>query len=176
MITLTPFERELHRALLGRVRNVRGTDPESALTTHPAVFGSDHSPRGIDPESVVTTYVALGQEVDPEGASTFPMTKPPFRGLNEALGHVSMYEVEHGRPMLSALVVNADTRKPGDGFAKLARHLGLEAKDDDDFWRSELGRVVEFWSADDLVLVLDAALDRVMEQLSDIKAALRRVT
>ncbi len=34
-----------------------------------------------------------------------------------------MYEVEHGRPMLTAIVVQEETRHPGTGFAKLGRHL-----------------------------------------------------
>ncbi|WP_448698909.1 hypothetical protein [Streptomyces avidinii] len=47
-----------------------------------------------------------------------------------ALEQVSRYEVEHGRPMLSALVVSEGSPAPSPGFADLARHLGLEAADD----------------------------------------------
>jgi hypothetical protein len=152
MISLTAFERDLHRSLLNRARTASPSHADAALTT----------------------YVALGHELDPDGRVTFPMTRPPFRGLNEALGHVSMYEVEHGRPMLSALVVNQDTRKPGDGFGKLARHLGLVVDYDDEFWLAEVDQVIRLWAADDLVLILDAALDQVTRQLVDIKNALRR--
>jgi hypothetical protein len=154
MITLTPFENALRRALVDRV----------------------HGGNTDSPMNCCLSYKDLGLQVDPDGTSHYPMTRPPFRGLNEALGHVSMYEVEHGRPMLSAVVVNEDTGHPGSGFAKLARHVGLSVEDEDTFWRAELAVVVRFWSDVDLVLVVDAALDTVMEELSTIKQLVRRAT
>jgi hypothetical protein len=42
-------------------------------------------------------------------------------------------------------------------------------------WEEELSKVVRFWSAHDPVLVLDAAIDRLMGELSVIKAALQRL-
>jgi hypothetical protein len=35
---------------------------------------------------------------------------------------------------------------------------------------------VRFWAAEDLVLLLDAAMEPIMRQLSDIKAVLKRPT
>lgn len=154
MIGLTPFEYVLRRALVGRVH---GTDAES-------------------PMDCSLSYKDLGLMADPDHTSHYPMTRPPFRGLNEALGHVSMYEVEHGRPMLSAIVVNEDTGRPGSGFAKLARHLGFMVEEEDTFWRTELEAVVRFWNDVDLVLVVDAALETVMDELSAIKQLVRRAT
>jgi len=92
-----------------------------------------------------------------------------------ALGHVSMYEVEHGRLMLSALVMKQDSGTAGPGFADLARHLKFDVQDEEAFWKRELEEVVRFWSAKDLVLLLDAAVDRVMEELKQIKAQLRKL-
>lgn len=154
MISLTPFEYALRRALVSRVQ---GTDAES-------------------PMECSLSYKDLGLMADPDQTSYYPMTRPPFRGLNEALGHVSMYEVEHGRPMLSAIVVNEATGHPGSGFVKLARHLHFMVEDEDTFWRAEFAAVVRFWNDIDLVLVVDAALETVMDELSAIKQLVRRAT
>jgi hypothetical protein len=45
--------------------------------------------------------------------------------IGEILGEISTYEHDHGRPMLSAIVVLAGIGYPGEGFYNLARHLGL---------------------------------------------------
>jgi hypothetical protein len=47
-------------------------------------------------------------------------------------------------------------------------------KDDEAFWRRELEEVVRFWSANDPVLVLDAAVDRVLDELKQVKTLLRK--
>lgn len=151
MIELTRHERIVWQLLRDRAQSADPTDPTPALIT----------------------YRDLGRLADPDETWRFPMSRPPFRGLNEALGHVSMYEVEHGRPMLSALVVNADHQSPGAGFTKLAEHLGFVVDDPHQFWLSELQRIADFWSAGDLVLVLDAAMDRVLSELAAIKQRLR---
>jgi hypothetical protein len=111
MTTLTPFERSLQRTLMQRARSADPNEPRDACLS----------------------YTELGNEVDPESASHYPMTRPPFRGLNEALGHVVKYEFEHGRPLLTALVVAQDTGMPGPGFAGLARDLGFVVNDDAEF-------------------------------------------
>lgn len=152
MITLTSAERDIHRVLLSRAQD---TDPATS-------------------DEACITYKALGRLIDPEGRNP-GMTRPPFRTMFSALGHVSMYEVEHGRPLLSALVVNQDSGTAGPGFADLARHLGFEVQDDEAFWRRTLEEVVRFWSAKDPVLVLDASVDRVVEELRQIKARLGRL-
>lgn len=126
-----------------------------------------------DPFKSCLHYGELGLLVDPTGQWRYPMTRPPFRGLNEALGHVSMYEVEHGRPLLSALVTAAKNDQPGAGFAKLARYLGFTVDNPVEFWRDEVERTVVFWSASDPVLLLDAAMDRVLSELAAIKRLVR---
>ena len=154
MITLTQFERQLHRALLERVR---GADRANPLDT-------------------CLSYLELSRIVDPQqlrAKGPQPNTSPPFRGLNIALGHVSWYEHDRGRPWLSAVVVNADTRQPGPGFVELVRQRGVKVDDPEVFWRSEVARIVDFWSTGDVVQILDSALDRVLVELADIKKLLR---
>jgi hypothetical protein len=155
MISLTVFEHQLRTQLR---RLAAAADP-----AHPL--------------ECLTTYGALGEALDPEGSrasGSQPNTRPPFRGFNEALGHVSMYEVEHGRPMLSAIVVNKETRSPGPGFASLGRHLGFVIEEDEAFFLEQLSAVIEFWTSDDPTVAIDAALEVVMAELSAIKAIVRR--
>lgn len=153
MITLTPFEHVLRRALVDRI-------------------GASASP---DPREHCLSYRRLGLLVDPDDRSRYPMTRPPFRGLNEALGHVSMYEAERGRPMLTAIVVNEETGHPGSGFARLGRHLGFDVDDEDGFWRAELDAAVRFWKTDDVVLVVDAAVEVLMAELGSIRQLVRKM-
>jgi hypothetical protein len=64
---------------------------------------------------------------------------------------VSVYEHEHGRPLLSALVVQAGTHQAGDGFYKglLDRRLDIQLPPDQarPFWREEIRKVVTYWNA-----------------------------
>jgi len=72
---------------------------------------------------------------------------PRFRGIGTAIGHVSVYEHQYGRPLLSALVVHAGTMHAGDGFAQLARDLGYQIQPDQDraYWRGQVEAVVQCW-------------------------------
>jgi hypothetical protein len=115
------------------------------------------------PEGI--TYGVLGVLVDPsgehaKGAGLQPHTRKPFRGLNRALGHISTYEVQHGRPMLSAVVITADDLAPGSGFSKLAEELGRTVSDPRSFWENELDAVLEFWNSltKDPTRLIDSAL------------------
>ena len=120
MITLTPFERVVRDELI-----------EIAKSANPKLI----------------TYLELGVRVDPDGErerGPIPNTRHSMFGFNEVLGHISMYEVEHGRPMITALVVQRETGTPGEGFSKLARHLGFESEDPIAFWQRECAEVNEF--------------------------------
>lgn len=65
--------------------------------------------------------------------------------IGEILGEISMDEVEHGRPMLSAIAVGVKGL-PGDGFYKLARELAkLTTQSDEEFWAAEKKAVYETW-------------------------------
>jgi hypothetical protein len=64
------------------------------------------------------------------------------------IGAISEDEVSHGRPMLSAIVVNVEG-KPGIGFYSLARQLGkLKSEhpaDEEAFFESEKKAVYQTW-------------------------------
>ncbi len=72
--------------------------------------------------------------------------------IGELLGEISKHEHEHGRPMLSAVVVHKDDELPGDGFFELARSLkkldintkGNKEKELE-FYEKELKEVYEYW-------------------------------
>lgn len=155
MINLKPYERHLHRILRDRAVAADPNNPTSALLT----------------------YGDLGRIADPEGihaSGPQPNTRPPFRGLNQALGHVSWYEYDHGRPFLSALVVNAESGQPGEGFTDLARQRGITVADPEAFWREQVAAVVGFWvGGPDPVFLIDAALERVVAGLDDVRSRLR---
>ncbi|WP_030749570.1 hypothetical protein [Streptomyces sp. NRRL S-31] len=63
------------------------------------------------------------QRVDPHGLGPYT-SQGQMPGLYPKLGHISVYEHRHGRPLLWALVVRKATGRPGDGFADLASQLG----------------------------------------------------
>ncbi|MFD0149333.1 hypothetical protein ACWGQ4_14275 [Streptomyces sp. NPDC055721] len=150
--TLTPIEQDLHRVLSRRAREAAPEEPSQACLT----------------------YKALGLLVDPEGVNT-GMSRPPFRTLFPALGRISAYESEHGRPLLSALVVAQESGTPGPGFAQLAQSLGVVVRDPEAFWEEELAEVVGFWSTHDPVLLLDAAVDELKSELAVLRAAVDRL-
>jgi hypothetical protein len=78
----------------------------------------------------------------------------PLQGnfMGKELGHytgeISREEMEHGRPMLSAIVVGA-SGKPGGGFFGLAKESGRLTSDDpaeqNTFWEAEKKAVYETW-------------------------------
>ncbi|MDF3291569.1 hypothetical protein [Streptomyces silvisoli] len=150
MITLTPIECAIRRALLTRAQDADPAEPLDACLS----------------------YKDLGLLVDPGGEHS-GMSRPPFRTMFPALGHVSTYEVEHGRPMLSALVVAEQSGTPGPGFTELARSMQFQVIDDTAFWRLELGEVVQFWTQQDPVMLLDSAIDQVMEEIRAIHSMVR---
>ena len=66
------------------------------------------------------------------------------------LGNVSVFEDDHDRPLISALVVQAGTHKAGDGFYKglLRKRLGVQLSPEQErtFWREEVRKVVTYWN------------------------------
>ena len=62
------------------------------------------------------------------------------------LGEISAEEDAAGRGMLTALVVHKQgDMKPGPGFFELAKKLGHEATDIDEFWIDEVNKVIAAW-------------------------------
>ena len=68
--------------------------------------------------------------------------------LYAILDEINRGEDAQGRPMLSVVVVHKDDGKPGAGFFKLAKHIGLQKKSvsNDDFYTSEMIKVFNYWS------------------------------
>ena len=70
--------------------------------------------------------------------------------ISEILGEISTYGHKRGNPMLSAVVIKADTNMPGRGFFTLARELGLYRENNDIvFFARELTKVYEAWKVKD---------------------------
>jgi hypothetical protein len=71
--------------------------------------------------------------------------------IGELLGEISRFEVSHGNPMLSALVVHKEGQSykdPGEGFYKLARALGrYHGEHDYLFWAAEVKEVYDCWAS-----------------------------
>jgi hypothetical protein len=67
------------------------------------------------------------------------------REVGWILGEISAYELENGRPMLSAIAVGVNG-KPGQGYFEWARKLGrLTTEDEWAFWESECKAVYDTW-------------------------------
>ncbi|WP_338593203.1 hypothetical protein V6669_09430 [Paenibacillus sp. Y5S-9] len=82
----------------------------------------------------------------------FDLNEDPIsKSLAGLLGDISVDENKQGHPMLSVIVVNQETKIPGDGFFKLAKDLGLyegllnNIEQKDAFYISELKKVHSFW-------------------------------
>jgi hypothetical protein len=68
------------------------------------------------------------------------------RAMGQILEEISVSENQAGRPMLSAVVVRADSGDPGSGFYSLARRIGkFPGGDARQFHAEELQRVHTFW-------------------------------
>lgn len=75
---------------------------------------------------------------------------PDDHAFHAMLGDVSRHEHEHGRPLLSTVVVHkSGDMQPGPGFFELAKSLGHEFDDVEKFWIQELKRVWKYWSGRD---------------------------
>jgi len=70
--------------------------------------------------------------------------------IGEYLDEINTKETSKGRPMLTAVVVSEETREPGNGFYKCALdscEMWDGKGDPKTFWRKELERVWDYWSA-----------------------------
>lgn len=144
MLTLTGFERSVRAVLMRRVRRSGGATIRALIP-----------------------YGELDADLADDRREGDPELKWPRQAFHEALGHVSMYEAEHGRPLLTAVVVAQETGLPADGFWRLARHLGFEFTDNRLFWRDEVSAILDTWIGDgtDVAFPIVEALDRGLELL-----------
>jgi len=66
--------------------------------------------------------------------------------LNALLGEVATEEEQHGRCLLSVLVVHkVGDMRPGPGFYELAKYFKRKISDPDTFWIAEFKRVFGYW-------------------------------
>ncbi len=89
-----------------------------------------------------TTYSAIAP------LAALDMDNPADRQeMRQILGKISTYEHQHGRPMLTAIVVHKHDNIPGNGFFELARHLGLLSEGDEElaFFCREVARIHAEW-------------------------------
>ncbi|SRR6266508_4265749 len=131
------------------------------------------------PRKALITYRDLCTAADPDQAY---WKWPRYRGIGTALGHVSTYEHEHGRPLLSALVVQQQTMRAGDGFANdLGRGLGFDIPPGGErkFWLEQVEKIVRYWNgpgkdtrASDPVSEAKARLAAVASELDSIRRLL----
>jgi hypothetical protein len=131
------------------------------------------------PREALITYGDLCAAADPDQEF---WKKPRYRGIGSALGHISTYEHEHGRPLLSALVVQKVTMRAGDGFADaLGRGLGFNIPigGEREFWLDQVNEVVRYWTGPEKDAVeLDpvgearARLTAVISELDSIRRLL----
>ncbi len=70
------------------------------------------------------------------------------RRIGKILGDVSEYEIARGAPLLSAVVVQQSTMRPGTGFNKLVDALGLSlpGEDRDTQYVRILKEVHDYWA------------------------------
>jgi hypothetical protein len=133
-------------------------------------------------EDKTLSYEALAQLGDPHGDLGLHHGggSDRYTALSKALFHISSYEVEQGRPMLSALVVHKGGQYkglPGPGFFKLARRLRFAVDDSDTaeqaFWDAQVRAAVEHWTEHEEAGDADAKHAAIMKELATIKRMLR---
>jgi hypothetical protein len=70
--------------------------------------------------------------------------------IGDILDEISVYEADHGRPLLSALVIRSSDNYEGDGFYKMAERLGFGSwqrlKKEGIFEAQQIKLCIEFWS------------------------------
>jgi hypothetical protein len=152
---LSPLEQRVRAFLISRARQA---DPDR-------------------PSTAKTQYQELAKAIDPQQQY---WAWPRFRGLGDVLGNISVFEHDHDRPLLSAIVVQAGTQQAGDGFYKglLQKRLGIHLTPDQErgFWREELRKVVTYWNAapgeeePDTQAKILALITRIESDLKEVRA------
>lgn len=155
---LDPLDERVRQFLIQRARD---TNPEQPFTA-------------------VITYGDLCHALDPD---EHYWTAPRYRGIGPVLGRVSTWEHAQDRPLLSALVVQAQSMRAGKGFAQLARGLDerIPSGQETAFWRGQVEAVVKHWAgrgssgddaADDRVARALALLARISGDVEEVRRLL----
>jgi hypothetical protein len=149
---LTPIEEQVRQYLIERAKR---TDPSR-------------------PYQAKVTYGDLCKSVDPE---EHYWSWPRFRGIGKVLGRISTLEHEQGRPLLSALVVQAGNLHAGAGFAGLGRDLGFQIQPGQEraFWRNQVDEVVQYWTSKVEDAPAPSPTDRALALLATISDDLQEV-
>jgi hypothetical protein len=128
----------------------------------------------LRPFQAKVIYGDLCKAIDPE---EHQWAWPRFRGIGKVLGRISTFEHERGRPMLSALVVQAGSMQAGTGFAGLGRDLGFQIQPGQEraFWRSQLDEVVRYWTNQELDAPAPTPTERALALLAMISEELQEV-
>ena len=126
------------------------------------------------PFTAVITYGNLCHTLDPTEQY---WVAPRFRGIGQVLARVSRWEHAHGRPLLSALVVQKATMQAGKGFAELARSLGEQIPPGQEtaFWRCQAEAVVRHWAGKDTEAAGASDADKARALLAKISVELAEV-
>jgi hypothetical protein len=100
-----------------------------------------------DRSNPIVTYQVLADECNLDLDMSMPHHRTEIGGI---LGDISIYEHEHGRPLLSSIVVRSGDNYEGDGFYKLAEHLGYgnwrKLKREGVFEVTQMRDTIEFWT------------------------------
>ena len=118
------------------------------VSAYPLLIGAAKKERLI-------TYGEVGRKIGLFIGSEYFQLKIGF-----VVGACSEYEAIEGRPLISAIVVNSNTKYPGQGFWGLSRvpdNIRLDVKYSDiesgykmtpemlDFWTSEVQAIFDWW-------------------------------
>ena len=79
--------------------------------------------------------------------ATAMLLSPQSAQFTDTLNELSRTENTAGRGLLSVLVIRQREGTPGSGFFRLARELGHQFDDDEQFFREEVERVTAQWQA-----------------------------
>ena len=66
--------------------------------------------------------------------------------VGRVLDALNRWEFRQSRPLLSAIVVSAESGQPGSGYYGCARDLRRYRGNDFEEWAMEVGRVYDYWS------------------------------
>lgn len=95
----------------------------------------------------VLTYADLARE-----ASISIELGPRSPELAKLLCELLIEDASNERPLLTSLVINRNTGRPGKGFFRLARHY-YRFRDDEEFWLEELRSLYDYYGVSEPRLI-----------------------
>lgn len=110
-----------------------------------------------------TKLLSYSQVADALASIAPTRLEKPFSPLHGWLGAVSKFELQAGRPLLSALVVTQDSGLPGEGFFRFARQLGLQVGDETQFWNAQCRAIYGMWRSNESVALVTTHKTRLTD-------------